>query len=163
MIRERVRSFSIRPDAQEDFDAHTQTQMQDFVWTGGCRSWFKPSPNGKVSALYPGSSLHYMQTLSENRWEDYIWEYNGRTRFEYWGHGLSWIEEPGADALGLQERDSLLTASSVPRADSDFSFYLWECPPLPGDEQVVTQDGEEARELGLWDWGKKLLGLGGLL
>jgi len=41
MIRQRIKSFKVRPDAQRDFDVHTQASMRDMVWTGTCRSWCK--------------------------------------------------------------------------------------------------------------------------
>ncbi|KAJ6182618.1 hypothetical protein N7485_001260, partial [Penicillium canescens] len=148
VIRERVRSFEIRQEVEQDFDCHTVELMKDMVWTGSCRSWCKlfnapllavmvcvllsyvrcivKPTNGKVTALYPGSSLHYMQTLSENRWEDYIWTYQGRTRFEYWGAGLSWIEAPERDPLGIAEREAFAQTTSVPKKGADRSFYIWD-------------------------------------
>lgn len=41
MVRQRVKSFTVKPECQADFDLHTQTLMQDMVWTGTCRSWCK--------------------------------------------------------------------------------------------------------------------------
>lgn len=123
------------------------------VWTGTCRSWCKsmsltldlsinvvhaPSSHvavkrgaaGNVTALWPGSSLHYMQVLAESRWEDYEWESEGE-RYAYWGQGISWIESPELDPLGIEEQDAWRTTTTIPRKDSDLSFYLWKSPPLP--------------------------------
>ncbi|KAF7556447.1 hypothetical protein G7Z17_g1441 [Cylindrodendrum hubeiense] len=130
VIRQRILSFDIRCDAQSDFDAHTQSRMKDMVWTGTCRSWFKRGTDGKVTALWPGSALHYMQVLAENRWEDYNWAYEGE-RYAYWGPGISWIESPELDPLGLEEQESLKHATTIPGKDSDLSYYLWKSPPLP--------------------------------
>lgn len=136
----------VRHEAQEDFDKHTQTVMKDMVWTGACRSWCKWSyaeqklfkfnnswlvkkgVNGKVTALWPGSSLHYMQVLAENRWEDYKWEYC-EERFSYWGQGISWVEDPSIDQLGLVERESMLS-STTPQKVGDISYYLWASEPI---------------------------------
>lgn len=41
MVRQRAKSFTVKPECQADFDLHTQTLMQDMVWTGTCRSWCK--------------------------------------------------------------------------------------------------------------------------
>jgi cation diffusion facilitator CzcD-associated flavoprotein CzcO len=41
VIRERVRSFEIRQEVEQDFDCHTVELMRDMVWTGSCRSWCK--------------------------------------------------------------------------------------------------------------------------
>ena len=77
-----------------------------------------------------------MQTLGENRWEDYEWDYDsraGKTRFDYWGPGISFVEDPGMDPLGLSEKEALYSTTSVPspKSVSDLSFYLWESEPLP--------------------------------
>lgn len=93
--------------------------------------------SGKVTALWPGSSLHYIQTLAENRWEDYIWEYHG-SRYDYWQQGLSWIEDPLVDSLGRAEAEAL-HSSSMPTKDSDISFYLQECSPLPSPPSVKDE------------------------
>lgn len=83
-----------------------------------------------MTAVWPGSSLHYIQVLSEGRWEDYSWKYRGN-RYSHWHRGTSWIEKPQLDPLGLQERAWLLTANTVARPDSDLSYYLWKSAPIP--------------------------------
>lgn len=152
MIRQRVKSFEVRSDAQADFDTHTQKIMQDMVWTGTCRSWCKShftiiripnralanthtsqdkrGTNGKVTGLWPGSSLHYIQVLSEDRWEDYNWEHKAE-RYSYWGHGFSWIENPDLDPLGAGKQNMIEAMTTIPSNDSDLSFYLWKSNPLP--------------------------------
>ncbi|EED19230.1 hypothetical protein TSTA_025470 [Talaromyces stipitatus ATCC 10500] len=120
-LREQVKKFDVRLDAQTDFDKHTQAYMQNMVWTG----------------TYRRSTLHYIQTLAENRWEDYAWEYHGN-RYDYWEQGLSWIEEPLADSLGRDEAEAL-HSSTIPTKDSDISFYLRESSPLPSSLGVKDE------------------------
>lgn len=90
----------------------------------------KKGLDGKVTGLWPGSSIHYMQVLTEGRWEDYKWTYE-RNRYSYWGQGISWIESPELDPLGLDEREWFMTGNTVARKGSDLSYYLWKAPPLP--------------------------------
>lgn len=94
---------------------------------------FLVKTNGKVTALWPGSSLHYIQTLAEDRWEDYEWRYIDQNRFRYWGPGISWIEDPSIDPLGVDESDSRVTTATIPRRGDDISFYLRKHIPLPND------------------------------
>jgi len=104
-IHNKALSFDVRTDVQADFDAHTQNLMRDMVWSGACRSWCK-SKSGKVTALWPGSSLHYREILESNRWEDFDWRYQGN-RFAYWGLGQARVEkdaEPGAADLAYYIR-----------------------------------------------------------
>jgi hypothetical protein len=83
-------SFDVRQSVQDDFNNHTQKVMKDLVWTGSCRSWFKNS-RGRVTAVWPGSGLHYREFLKSDRWEDFEWRYDGN-RFAFWGLGFSDLE-----------------------------------------------------------------------
>lgn len=95
-----------------------------------CCDPVKAGTDGRVSALWPGSSLHYMQTLAESRWEDYEWR-RSRGRFEYWRRGISWVEDPKADPLGLEQHKALLESSTIPQEGADLSYYLCRSEPLP--------------------------------
>ncbi|CAG9948957.1 unnamed protein product [Clonostachys rosea f. rosea IK726] len=145
MIRQRVRCVDIRPEAQNDFDKHTQTLMKDTVWTGTCRSWFKKGTNGKVTAIWPGSSLHYMQCLAEDRWEDYYWQYDTE-RYAYWGQGISWIENLELDPLGLKIKEYHSNMTTIPDRDSDLSFYLHKDAPIPLEAASTASNNNAATE-----------------
>ncbi|KAK6369588.1 hypothetical protein LTS17_009494 [Exophiala oligosperma] len=106
-IDERALQFNVRAEVQRDFNQHTQSVMKNLVWTGACRAWYK-NEDGKVTALWPGSSLHYREVLASNRWEDFEWRYEGN-RFTYWGHGISKVEveEKGDLAYYIRESTAL--------------------------------------------------------
>ena len=108
MTIQRATSFNVRQCVQRDFNDHTQKFMQGMVWTGGCRSWFK-NEQGKVTAIWPGSGLHYREVLQSDRWEDFEWNYDSN-RFAYWGLGFSQAER-----------------ETVP----DLSYYIRHHPNLP--------------------------------
>jgi hypothetical protein len=42
------------------------------VWSSTCSSWFKNGRDGPVTAIWPGSRLHYFESLEEPRNEDLI-------------------------------------------------------------------------------------------
>lgn len=111
MMKQKVSSFNIREDVQADFDSHTEDFMQRMVWTGSCRSWFKNS-DGKITAIWPGSGLHYREFLQSDRWEDWEWKY-ARNRFQYWGLGFS-----SAETVGESDK-------------RDLSYYIRYHPNLP--------------------------------
>lgn len=75
--------------------------MPRTAWAGSCRSWFKNSVvDGPVTALHPGSRIHFFHMLEEFRGED--WEYVYReggegNRFAYLGNGFSVKELDGGD------------------------------------------------------------------
>ncbi|KAL2753527.1 hypothetical protein ACRALDRAFT_1035776 [Sodiomyces alcalophilus JCM 7366] len=89
---DKIHSFTPRTDAIEEFAARTDLFMRDTIWASGCRSWYKAHTiNGRVSALWPGSSLHYMEALAHLRHEDWHVRYKGN-RFDYLGNGFSQTE-----------------------------------------------------------------------
>ena len=89
---ENIHSFSPKIEAVEDFIAHKDRIMKGTVWEQDCRSWYKNhSTSGKVTALWPGSTLHYVHTIAEPRYEDWNFTYSGN-RFAFLGNGFSQIE-----------------------------------------------------------------------
>ncbi|KAJ4374979.1 hypothetical protein N0V83_002058 [Neocucurbitaria cava] len=123
-MHEKAVSFDIREEVQADFDAHTQDTMKQMVWTGPCRSWFK-SEDGKVRALWPGSSLHYREVLESNRWEDFKWGYRGN-RFAHWGLGRATVEFESEKTR-------------------DLAYYFEKHKPLPLEAYYLAAIGNDAR------------------
>lgn len=70
---ENIHSFMPINEAILDFAHFTDEFMQRTVFHENCRSWYKNgSRSGRIAALWPGSTLHYIEALSEPRYED--WE-----------------------------------------------------------------------------------------
>lgn len=82
--------------------------MTKAVYSEGCRSGHKNHTiNGRVPTLWPGSSLHYLQTMQDVRTDDWDIRYSGN-RFSFLGNGISQAEcDPTCD-LGyyLQDHDN---------------------------------------------------------
>lgn len=95
---ENIHSFSPKPEAVDDFMAFKDEFMKKTVWDQECRSWYKTeSASGKVTAIWPGSSLHFMEAVAEVRYDDWNVKYSGN-RFAYFGTGYSQTEsDPTAD------------------------------------------------------------------
>lgn len=105
----------------------------------------KKGTNGKVTAIWPGSSLHYMQCLAEDRWEDYYWQYDTE-RYAYWGQGISWIENLELDPLGLKIKEYHSNMTTIPDRDSDLSFYLHKDAPIPLEAASTASNNNAATE-----------------
>ncbi|CAK7232829.1 hypothetical protein SBRCBS47491_008401 [Sporothrix bragantina] len=89
---DKMHSFTPRRDAIADFAARTDLFMRDAIWAAGCRSWYKShTVTGRVSALWPGSSLHFVEALAHPRHEDFDIVYRGN-RFDWLGNGFSQTE-----------------------------------------------------------------------
>ncbi|KJA23554.1 hypothetical protein HYPSUDRAFT_66239 [Hypholoma sublateritium FD-334 SS-4] len=89
---ENIHSFSPKIDAVQDFIAFKDEFMKATVWEHECKSWYKNnSASGKVTALWPGSTLHYLEAISDPRYEDWDFKYKGN-RFAFLGNGRSQVE-----------------------------------------------------------------------
>ncbi|KAI9743699.1 MAG: hypothetical protein M1818_003015 [Claussenomyces sp. TS43310] len=101
--KENIRSFDIKSEAVEDFNAWKDNYMKDTIWAEECRSWYKAgSAHGKILALWPGSTLHYLEAMRAPRYEDWTFTYptlkNGwHNRFTYLGNGHSSAEAMQGD------------------------------------------------------------------
>ncbi|KAE9978465.1 hypothetical protein EG328_001463 [Venturia inaequalis] len=140
-----IKSFSPKPEAVDDFIAHKDFFMARTVWNDPCRSWYKAAgPDGKVTALWPGSTLHYMEAMEELRLEDWNIEYEGN-RFAYLGNGYSQCEidqtadwgyyirdvDDGAP-LSLGKRRKIVTKSGTTDNSAAVSFSGMKAEVEPG-------------------------------
>ncbi|KAL4811851.1 hypothetical protein BDW67DRAFT_189249 [Aspergillus spinulosporus] len=89
---EGIKSLAPSWQAVSDFSEHISTFMSRTSWAGACRSWFKDgTENGPVTALHPGSRIHFFHMLEQFRSEDWEYVYNapGGNRFVYLGNRFS--------------------------------------------------------------------------
>ncbi|KAK7902522.1 hypothetical protein LTR67_002168 [Exophiala xenobiotica] len=104
--RQFIKSMSVRQQAQDDFNEHCRTFLADTVFSGNCSSWYKQGDiDGKVVAIYCGSSYHFIESLKEPRWEDYEFAYVGDVRpnrFAYLGNGITLGEAQGKSVGATQ-------------------------------------------------------------
>jgi hypothetical protein len=104
---ENIRSFTPKQAAIDDFVAQSDHMIERTVWTEACSSWYKVNSKAqRVSALWPGSTLHYLEALSQPRADDWDVNYSGN-RFAWMGNGYSQTElDPTADwAFYIRELD----------------------------------------------------------
>ena len=100
-----VQSFAPKIEAVDDFIAHTDEFMKKTIWQQDCRSWYKNnSASARVSALWPGSTLHYIEALQEVRYDDWDIVHRGN-RFAWLGNGYSQTELDQTCDLGYYIRD----------------------------------------------------------
>ena len=105
--KENIRSFDPKKEAVDDFMEQKDLFMQKAVWSSNCKSWYKNGSTGKVTAVCPGSSHHYMETIAQPRYEDYDITYTTKNRFAYLGNGFSQMElNPNIDPIHyIREKD----------------------------------------------------------
>ena len=99
--RENIKAYDPKPEAVKDLYNHTHELMKRLVWSSACRSWFKNGKtHGPVTAIYPGSRLHFFELLKTPRYEDYQITYRTKNRFQFMGNGYTECEiDIGSDPV----------------------------------------------------------------
>ncbi|KAM0555771.1 hypothetical protein ACHAPJ_006166 [Fusarium lateritium] len=91
-----------KPESVQAFTNHCEGYFKRTVYSEECDSWYKSSPpgatreerrRGRVTAIWPGSSLHAVNALKTVRWEDFVTKpYDGNT-FGWSGNGWTVAEK----------------------------------------------------------------------
>ena len=64
MAKEDIKIFDVKPEVQDDWNVWGDELLKRTVWASGCRSWYKNgTTDGRISALYPGSILHFVSAF----------------------------------------------------------------------------------------------------
>lgn len=81
---EYICSISPKQDVTDAFNEHVQEWIRHTVWSEDCRSWYKDNDTGRVNAVWPGSSLHYIEAIQAPRYEDFEITYLGPAKKNRW-------------------------------------------------------------------------------
>ncbi|KAK3329566.1 hypothetical protein B0H66DRAFT_610478 [Apodospora peruviana] len=98
---EGIKAISPSQAAVDDYFEHISAFMPRTAWAAKGRSWFKSGrADGPVTALHPGTRIHFFHMLEHFRGEDwdYVYDNTGQNRFAYLGNGYSTKElDPAGD------------------------------------------------------------------
>lgn len=105
---------SIEPRAErvQDFQKYVGAYFARTVYMDKCKSWYR-SQGGKgdwIIGLWPGSTLHALETLRSPRWEDFVYE--------------SVVAHGDGDASGENALRWLGNGWSVTQTHGDPSWYI---------------------------------------
>lgn len=114
----------------EDFTAYIGEYFKKTVYMDDCKSWYKVGGLGdKVSALWPGSILHLMETLRAPRWEDYDYESSDENKLRWLGNGWSMCimdeEEQGDPSWYLNPEYVDVPPEGEPEKDEKIKARPW--------------------------------------
>jgi len=97
MAKEGIKSFDVKREIQDEWNIYGDEILKRTVWNSGCSSWYK-NEKGRISALYPGSILHFKDMLSSIRGEDFDITYlNPKNRWGFLGNGFTQLEVDDGD------------------------------------------------------------------
>ncbi|KAE9986270.1 hypothetical protein EG328_006273 [Venturia inaequalis] len=108
---EHIKSIDVKQEALDELYSHFDEFHKDTVWKEECRSWFK---DGKVKNrihIWPGSTIHFLKTIKDPRFEDYNIRYRYKNRFAYLGNG---------DVKATASRDILGLSPYIRNSDHDW-------------------------------------------
>ena len=109
LATQNVRTLEPKQKCADSFTSYCEAYFKRTVFSAECGSWYKSSPpgaspeerkKGRVTALWPGSSLHAVKALEKVRFEDFDVEYLEPNEFGWFGDGWTVAERVG-DAEGL--------------------------------------------------------------
>ncbi|KAJ5951521.1 uncharacterized protein N7479_009934 [Penicillium vulpinum] len=87
MQQENIRALEVKPKPIDDLYEYIDEWHKGSVWSDNCSSWYKNNIiDGKVW-IWGGSSLHYMKTMKEVRWEHYDIRYKSDNMWAFLGNG----------------------------------------------------------------------------
>ena len=109
LATQNVRTLEPKQKCVDNFTRYCELYFKRTVFSAECGSWYKSSPpgtspeerkKGRVTALWPGSSLHAVKALEKVRFEDFEMEYVEPNEFGWFGDGWTVAERIG-DVEGL--------------------------------------------------------------
>ncbi|KAK0392925.1 hypothetical protein NLU13_2419 [Sarocladium strictum] len=113
MQKEDYATIEVRPERVADFSQYIDEYFKRTVYTDDCSSWYRQGRTGaRITALWPGASMHCLEALRSPRWEDYIFESADPTgnHLRWLGNGWSTVLKDGdpswfldADVVDLPE------------------------------------------------------------
>lgn len=71
--KEDLRSMRISPRAMASWVRHVEIYFRRTVFLDDCRTWYRR--NDRIVGLWPGSTVHAIETLRSPRWEDFEYDY----------------------------------------------------------------------------------------
>ncbi|EWG44880.1 hypothetical protein FVEG_05847 [Fusarium verticillioides 7600] len=107
MQRDNIKYWVPKQHVVDQFNDHAQEWYKHSVWKDSCRYWYKNNDTGRVNAVWPGSALHYMDTISVPRYEDFAIEYHNNNMWGFLGMGftLDSINENWSPTVSIENLD----------------------------------------------------------
>jgi hypothetical protein len=127
-----------------NFTNFCEKYFERTVYSQTCDSWYKSSPpgatkeeraKGRVTALWPGSSIHAVKTLENVRWEDFDMQPYDDNEFGWFGNGWTMAERiPTEDMEGLTWYLNNTQILKNPKKMNGLGHEIRESPPMVHNE-----------------------------
>ncbi|KAL4767501.1 hypothetical protein BDW60DRAFT_147723 [Aspergillus nidulans var. acristatus] len=98
---EDIKSIVVKDSIVHAFNRYAAENLKRCVWSTGCAAWYNKqncsAEGNTVTALYPGSALHYKEYIKTIRGEHFDIRYNTSNPFRFLGNGELEMERNGGD------------------------------------------------------------------
>ncbi|KAF9765522.1 hypothetical protein IL306_002192 [Fusarium sp. DS 682] len=107
MQKDNIKYWAPKQHVVDQFNDQAQEWYKHTVWKDSCRSWYKNNNTGRINAVWPGSSLHYIDVISVPRYEDFIIQYHNDNMWAFLGMGYSLdnINENFSPTINIESLD----------------------------------------------------------
>ena len=104
-----IKTVEPKPNAVQNFTNYCDAYFKRTVFSAECGSWYKSAPpnataeerkRGRVTALWPGSSIHAVRAMEKVRFEDFEMTTYDQNDFGWFGDGWT-VAERNGDVHGL--------------------------------------------------------------
>lgn len=84
-------SMTVKQSRVEDFSDYCHEYFKGTVYMDECNSWYRTEDGkgARITALWPGSTLHCIEALRAPRWEDFEFESKTENKLAWLGNGWS--------------------------------------------------------------------------
>ncbi|KAH8723117.1 hypothetical protein GQ44DRAFT_774392 [Phaeosphaeriaceae sp. PMI808] len=112
--KEDIGALEISSRAMRDWISHVNKYFERTIFLDDCKAWYKK--NDRVIGLWPGSTLHAVETMRAPRWEDYKLTYADESeefnRLSWLGNGMTENDQTGTDRSWYIEPEHVDVPSS---------------------------------------------------
>ncbi|KAL4923134.1 flavin-containing monooxygenase [Aspergillus undulatus] len=96
-----IKSIVVKDSIVTAFNRYAAENLKRCVWSKGCTAWYSkkngPGESNTVTAMYPGSALHYKEYIKTIRGEHFDIQHNSSNPFRFLGNGELAMERNGGD------------------------------------------------------------------
>jgi len=96
IAEEDIHSVCVKDDIVEAYNIYIQQVLRRTAWNRECESWYKKGRKDEyrtgITAIYPGSMMHFKSMLEKIRPEDFEIKYRSANPFNFYGCGLTALD-----------------------------------------------------------------------
>ena len=123
--KENYLSMTVKAERVRDFSDYCGQYFKKTVYMDECNSWYR-SEGGKgdrITGLWPGSTLHCLETLRAPRWEDFEYDSKDQNGLAWLGNGWSATQQGLGDPAWYMEPTFMnVPVSGKPEEDAEYKM-----------------------------------------